>query len=81
VAERSTHRRNLASLEGADDAVDLELAIYISLLLFGVCGFVDVGTQFVGRLGFVEVVAVVVAIGVELWVWVSSCGGVGEKGR
>lgn len=33
---RAAYRRNLAILEGADDAVDLELSVHIGLLLFEV---------------------------------------------
>lgn len=37
----NTHGRHLASLECIDDAVDLELAVDIGLLLLHVCGLVD----------------------------------------
>lgn len=37
-----THRRDFARLEGADDAVDLELPVHVGLLLLDVGGFVDV---------------------------------------
>lgn len=49
MVEQKTYRREFPILEGMKDAVDLQLAIDVILLLLGVGGSVDIRSHGDGR--------------------------------